>query len=223
LKPNVFHWLCEPEVRLEDVMHPTAIPKLVLVPSYKEMSQFPTVIGNDPRRTRRLSDGLQAADLSAFDLVIFDSPPSLGLTTMNILLASTEVIVPVALTYFALDGCAEMVETVQQVADEHGRSDLSISLVVPTLHRNTALAQEILEKLRSYFPGRLAKTSLGFNVKIDEAQSHGKTIWEYASSSRGAKMLAAIAEEVLAAPARLDRAAGQSAGSPAYVVADQRV
>src|SRR6185503_17233626 len=97
-----------------------------------------------------------------------------GLTTQNILVAATEVVVPVALTYFALDGCAEVVETVKQVAEANQRPDLHVSMVVPTLYRKTALATAILEKLGEYFPDALAKTPLGFNVKIDEAQSHGQ-------------------------------------------------
>jgi chromosome partitioning protein len=216
VKPNAFHFLCERGVRLEEVMQPTMVPKLFLVPSYKQMSEFPTVMGTDARRARRLSDKLEAANLAGFDVILFDSPPSMGLTTLNILLASTEVVIPVAVTYLALDGCAEIVETARRAAEEHGQAELSISLVVPTLYRHTVLAEEILEKLRSYFPGKLAKTSLAFNVKIDEAQSHGKTIWEYAPSSRGAQMLAAIAEEVLTAqpptPERSVRLPGASAG-----------
>jgi chromosome partitioning protein len=90
------------------------------------------------------------------------------------------------------------VETVRRVVEEHGRRELHISLVVPTLYRKTALAEEILAKLKSYFPQTLAKAPLAFNVKLDEAQSHGKTIWEYAPSSRGAQMLAAISEELWA-------------------------
>ncbi|HET6345710.1 MAG TPA: ParA family protein, partial [Myxococcota bacterium] len=117
-----------------------------------------------------------------------------------ILVAATEVVVPVALTYFALDGCAEVADTVRQVAETEGRSGLRITKVVPTLYRRTALATAILERLKAYFPDSLASTPLGFNVKIDEAQSHGKTIWEYAPSSRGAEMLAAIAQEIHDAP-----------------------
>src|SRR5262249_13946560 len=152
-----------------------------------------------------------AEDLG-FDTIVFDAPPSMGLTTLNLLYAADEVVVPVSLTYLSLDGCAEMVQTVRKVADEHARPDLRISLVVPTLYRKTALADEILAKLEAYFPGWVCQTPLGLNVKIDEAQSHGQTIWEYAPWSRGAQMLEAIAEEVLKASAS---SPGHRASSPA--------
>lgn len=195
--PNVFHSLTDDGVALARVVHHTQIPGLDIVPSYKQMANFAQVLAQNARRAHRLADRLEEAH--GYDWVVFDAPPSLGLTTTNILVAATDVVVPVATTYLALDGCAEMVETVKQVADEYGRPDLRISLVVPTLYRKTALADEVLAKLQEYFPQRCSRSPLALNVSIDEAQSHGKTIWEYAPWSRGATMLQQIAEEVEAA------------------------
>jgi chromosome partitioning protein len=137
-------------------------------------------------------------NLSLYDFILDDAPPSMGLTTVNIMAACEEVVIPVALTYLGLDGCAEMVETVRKVSSEQNKPELKVSMVIPTLYRNTALADEILGKLKAYFPDELSATALGFNVKIDEAQSHGKTIWEYAPSCAGAKMLRAIGDELVA-------------------------
>lgn len=201
LSPNAFHLLTDRAVSLSEVARPTAVDGLWVVPAYKEMSEFPVAAAADPRRAFRLADRLAEPEAQGYDAVLFDAPPSMGLTTFNILVAASEVVVPVALTYLALDGCAEVVETVRKVSQEHRRPDLHVSLVVPTLYRKTSLADEILEKLRAYFPDRCARTPLGFNVKLDEAQSHGQTIWEYAPWSRGAAMLQEIAEEVFAAGA----------------------
>jgi chromosome partitioning protein len=207
LPRNVFHLLTEDNVRLADVVQPCAVPNLSVLPSYKEMGEFPVVVAQDERRAWRLAERLAPAEAAGFQAIVFDAPPSMGLTTRNILVAATEVVVPVALTYLALDGCAEMVETVRKVAEAEGRPDLRVTKVVPTLYRKTALADAILERLKAYFPDALASTPLGFNVKIDEAQSHGKTIWEYAPSSRGAEMLAAIAREIHDAPSAKKRRA----------------
>jgi chromosome partitioning protein len=198
LPRNVFHLLTEENVRLADVVQPCAVPGLSVLPSYKEMGDFPVVVAQDERRAWRLADRLAPAEAAGYQAIVFDAPPSMGLTTRNILVAATEVVVPVALTYLALDGCAEMVETVRKVGE--AELDLRVTKVVPTLYRKTALADAILERLKAYFPHSLASTPLGFNVKIDEAQSHGKTIWEYAPSSRGAELLAAIAKEIHDAP-----------------------
>lgn len=196
LPRNIFHLLTEDGVRLEDVVQPCAVEGLTVLPSYKEMADFPVVVSQDARRAHRLADRLAPAEAAGYQAIVFDAPPSMGLTTRNILVAATEVVVPVALTYLALDGCAEMVETVRKVSEAEGRPDLRVTKVVPTLYRKTALADAILERLKAYFPDALASMPLGFNVKIDEAQSHGKTIWEYAPSSRGAELLAAIAQEI---------------------------
>jgi chromosome partitioning protein len=211
LSRNVFHFLLDDSTPLEEIVHPTSVENLWLIPSYKEMAEFPTAMASDPRRFYRLADRLGAPDFSEYDAIVFDAPPSMGLTTFNVLVAASEIVIPVALTYLSLDGCAEMVQTLRRVAEEHGRAELRICLVVPTLYRKTALADEILAKLKSYFPEILAKTHLAFNVKVDEAQSHGRTIWEYAPTSRGAKMLASISEELWAAtPAVAATEAGQA-------------
>jgi chromosome partitioning protein len=200
LPRNVFHLLTDEAVRFEDVVYPSSVAGLDVVPAYKEMADFPVAVAQDARRAHRLAERLQAAEAAGYDAILFDAPPSMGLTTRNILVAATEVVVPVALTYLALDGCAEVADTVRQVGEAEGRPDLRVTKVVPTLYRKTALATAILERLRAYFPDALA-TPLGYDVKVDEAQSHGKTIWEYAPKSRGARMLAAIAAELHGGPA----------------------
>lgn len=205
ITPNVFDWLADTNVKLADVAQPTAVENLTAVPAYKQMSEFPIRVANDARRVFRLADRLER-DAKGYDVVVMDGPPSMGLTTFNILAAATEVVIPVALTYLALDGCAEVAQTVERVSREHGRPDLHVARVVPTLYRKTALAEEILKNLNRYFEGRVSPP-LGFNVKIDEAQSHGKTIFEYAPKSKGAEMIAAIAEDILASKAPAAKAA----------------
>jgi chromosome partitioning protein len=205
LPRTVFHLLTEDTVRLEDVVRPSAVEGLWVLPAYKEMADFPVAVAQDARRAHRLAERLAPAQAAGYDALLFDAPPSMGLTTRNILVAATEVVVPVALTYFSLDGCAEVAETVRRVAEQEKRSDLRVTKVVPTLYRRTALADAILERLRTYFPESVTSIPLGYNVKVDEAQSHGKTIWEYAPRSKGAQMLATIAEEIYAAAAARPR------------------
>ncbi len=172
---------------------PTAVEGLDILPSNRSLFDLPERLATAHDKHTRLRSAVDSlTEKHDYDFVIFDAPPSLGVVTMSIMVATKEVIVPVALTYFALDGCAEVVQTVERVRKEHRRKDLTVSHVVPTLYRRTRMANEVLAKLSEYFEGRLAPT-LGFNVKIDEAQSHGQTIWEYAPGSRGAEMIEAIA------------------------------
>lgn len=192
---TVLDLLIDPDLSVESVALPTAIPNLTLIPSNKSLAEFPVLVANDSDRARKLEKKL--AGLEGYDFVLIDSPPSMGLISTNIFLAASEVVIPVALTYLALDGCAEIMGTVRAVSEQYGKDDLSVTMVVPTLYRRTALADEILSKLKGYFPEALCRTALGYSVKIDEAQSHGRTIWEYAPGSRGAEMLGAISRELL--------------------------
>lgn len=203
LERTVADLLYDPEVQVNDVLVRTQVTGLDLLPANKDLARFPLECSGYADRDERLSSKL--SDLAGYDYVIFDAPPSMGLVTRNILRAAEEVVIPVAMTYFALDGCAEVQQTVESLRAELGHHSLGITLVVPTLYRKTALADAILEKLQEQFPDSLCRTVLGWNVQIDEAQSHGKTIWEHAPASRGALHLEAIARELAVRGSALSR------------------
>jgi chromosome partitioning protein len=176
----------------------TRIPNLDVVVANKSLALFPGWTGPDGGGAeRRLAKNLErSGELDNYDFVLFDAPPSFGPLTLSVLLASDEVAVPVPLTYLALDGFAELLQTIRMVRTRYGHSKLRISMVIPTFYRRTKLAHEILDKLTTRFPKEISQTVVGFHVKIDEAQSHGLSIFEYAPRDRGAKAMAAIAEEL---------------------------
>jgi chromosome partitioning protein len=181
--------------------HPTRIPTLDVVPADKRLGIAPlldpsaTRPGADP--TARLRDALDASEeVAGYDFVLIDAPPSFGPLTLSALRAAGEVVIPVPLTYLALDGCAELLRTMETVRRGYGHPDLALTMVVPTFYRRTRLAQEILERLKTRFPKEIAHTVLGYHVRIDEAQAHGLSVFEYAPRDRGARALAALAEEL---------------------------
>jgi chromosome partitioning protein len=175
----------------------TRIPGLHLVVANKSLALFPAWEGGEADPTARLDSALRRApELSGYDFVFFDAPPSFGPLTMNVLRAAEELVVPVPLTYLALDGCAELTRSVQTLRLRYGHSSLRITMVVPTFYRRTRLAHEVLERLKARFPKEIAHTVVGFHVKIDEAQSRGLSIFEYAPGDRGARAMAALAEEL---------------------------
>lgn len=192
--PTVFDLLIGKDVEAASVTRATAVENLWLIPSWKQMAEFPQRAAAFPEPARLLAQKLQGVE-SRYDVVVFDAPPSFGLVTTNVLLAAEEVVIPVATTYLALDGCAEMVATVERVSKEFGHAKLRVTQIVPTLYRKTQMSDEIVEKLKSYFPKRVTEP-MHLNVQIDEAQSHGKTIWEHAPWSRGATLLQTVAERV---------------------------
>jgi chromosome partitioning protein len=197
LAPTIHDWLLDPGVRFEDVVRPTAIPGLDLLPANKDLAGFPVAVAAAADRAERLRRRLDGLGEARYDAVLVDAPPSRSLVTDNVLVAARELVVPVALTYLALDGCAEILESLERLRAERGEAP-ALALVVPALYRKTQLADEILAKLGERFPRVLSRTVLGWSVAVDEAQSHGRTVFEWAPRSSGARALAAIADELAA-------------------------
>ena len=193
---TIFELLTHTSLDPRQAVQPTRIKKLDILCSNKRLSDLPERLARHPDRALRLRNCLMRLDPGSYDYIVIDSPPSLGLVTTNILAVSTDLVVPVALTYLSLDGCAEVLQSMETIRTTYPESTVKLGLVVPTMYRNTRLANEIVAKLAQYFPDRLSKTVLGFNVKIDEAQSFGKTIWEYEPEGRGALMLESVAVEL---------------------------
>jgi chromosome partitioning protein len=176
----------------------TRIPGLDVIVANKSLGLFPQWEGgDDPDPTSRLAASLEKSPaVSTYDFVLFDAPPSFGALTLSVLRAAREIVVPVPLTYLALDGCAELLRTVETVRARYENPDLKITMVVPTFYRRTRLAHEILDRLKARFPKEISHTVCGYHVRIDEAQSRGLSIFEYAPKDRGAKLMAELAEEL---------------------------
>ncbi|MEE8165041.1 MAG: ParA family protein [Myxococcota bacterium] len=175
----------------------TRIPHFDVITANKSLGLFPIFDGDEADPTGRLSRALDSApELETYDFILFDAPPSFGPLTLNVLRAATEIVVPVPLTYLALDGCAELVRTIAMVRERYDHPNLHIAMIVPTLYRRTKLANEILERLKQRFPKEIAHTVVGYHVKIDEAQSRGLSIFEYAPKDRSASVMAELAEEL---------------------------
>ena len=175
----------------------TRIPQLDVITANKSLGLFPILEDGEVDPTSRLSRTLDSApELEDYDFILIDAPPSFGPLTLNVLRAATEIVIPVPLTYLALDGCAEIVRTIATVRSRYNHPDLHIAMIVPTLYRRTRLADEILERLKQRFPKEISHTVVGYHVKIDEAQSRGLSIFEYAPKDRAASVMAELAEEL---------------------------
>jgi len=176
----------------------TRLSGLDLIVANKGLGLFPAwQEREDPDPTGRLAAALDTApELARYDLVLFDAPPSFGTLTLNVLRAADEVVVPVPLTYLGLDGCAELMRTITTVRERYAHPKLRVTMVVPTFYRRTKLAHDILDQLKARFPKEIAHGVIGYHVRIDEAQSKGLSVFEYAPSDRGARALAELAEEL---------------------------
>jgi MinD-like ATPase involved in chromosome partitioning or flagellar assembly len=129
--------------------------------------------------------------------VLFDCPPSLGLLALNALAAADEVFLVVQTQFLALQGMSKLVEVIQLVK-QRLHPGLRLSGIIPCLYDSRMrLAREVLAELRRYFPTQVFRTPICVNVKLAEAPSFGKTIFEYAPESIGARDFASLAHEVM--------------------------
>ncbi len=134
---------------------------------------------------------------SSYDYVIIDSPPSLGLLTINGLVASDEVIIPVQTEYFALEGLGQLLKTINLIQENLGR-DLKIKGALITMFdKRNKLSRQVEKEVRLHFPGYVFEATIPRCVKLSEAPSFGKTILQYDPSSQGGKAYRQLAEEIL--------------------------
>ena len=134
---------------------------------------------------------------SQYDFIIIDSPPSLGLLTINGLVASDEVIIPVQTEYFALEGLGQLLNTVDLVQD-HLQPKLQLGGIVMTMFdRRNRLAHQVVKEVRKHFPGKVFDAVIPRTVKLAEAPSFGKSILDFDRFNKGARAYKQFANEVV--------------------------
>lgn len=201
-RPSTYSVLCE-GMPLVDAMVPTAITNLSIVGTNIDLSgaemELAAAIGRESILNDAVDDYIKnASDEERFDYLIFDCPPSLGLLSVNGLVAAREVFIALQTEFFALQGMSKLVEIVQ-LLKRRLNPELEISGIIPCLYDSRLrLAREVLAEIRRYFPGPVFRRSIRANVKLAEAPSYGQSIFEYAPSSPGASDYAELAQEVIA-------------------------
>lgn len=178
------------------VLH-TEVSGLDLIPSTIDLAGAEIELMSRLSRETCLKRAL-AAIVSDYDDVLVDTPPSLGLLTINALVAAERVLVPIQCEYFALEGVSQLVKTIELVRRALN-PELEIGLVVLTMYDGRVrLSQEVAAEVRQAFGDKVARTVIPRNVRLSEAPSHGQPIMCYDPRSRGATAYRAIVQEVLA-------------------------
>ncbi|GIV98359.1 MAG: sporulation initiation inhibitor Soj [Herpetosiphonaceae bacterium] len=174
----------------------TGREQLYLLPATMSLAGAAVELVDVPRREQRLGDALLPVH-EAFDWILIDCPPSLGLLTLNGLCASRGVVIPLQCEYLALEGLAQLKNTIDLVRSSLN-PHLHITGVVMTMYDGrTNLAQQVVEEVRRYFPQRIFNTLIPRTIRMSEAPSYGKLISEYDPQSRGAQAYRMLCEELL--------------------------
>ncbi len=200
LKPECIEFsvydLLRDETQFEQVLYPSIFENLHVSPATRELAGAEVELVNEVSRETRLRDRLRMVS-SFYDFIIIDCAPSLGLLTLNALVAAHKAIIPVQCEYFALEGIASLVQTLTQVK-EHLNPGLEIAGIVLTMFdRRTSLNRQVVDNTRRFFRELVFDTIVPRNIRLTEAPSHGIPISLYDASSTGALAYKSLAEEVV--------------------------
>lgn len=181
---------------LRDVVVPTLVAGLMLAVSHIDLSAAELELVSALAREYALKRALEKAQLD-YGYVIIDCPPSLGLLTLNALVAATEVLIPVQCEFYALAGLAKLLETINRIRVALN-SDLALAGAVLTMHDvRTNLSREVVEEVRQNFPGHVFTTLVPRSVRIAESPSHGLPVFLHDPDGPGAQAYQALAAEVV--------------------------
>jgi chromosome partitioning protein len=199
LSHDIYHALMQ-ETPLESVIVRTEIENLMLAPATINLAGADVELVAALSRETRLRQAL-APVASAYDFVLIDSPPSLGLLTINALTAADDCLIPVQAEFYALEGLAQLTSVIWRVRDALNPTLHVSGVLVTMFDGRTRLALEVIRELEKYFPEQIFRTQIPRNVRISEAPSYGKPVLLFDLKSRGAQAYLAVAREMLE-PAR---------------------
>ncbi len=209
-RPSVYDVMAGEGASLSSVTLQTHVRGLKLVPSSLNLASAEITLANRPGREVVLKRKMDEAP-STFDYCIIDCPPSLGLLTVNGLTAAKEVLIPIQMGYFALEGVRQLTRIIELVRQELDREDLDVCGVLANFYDGRCrLSKEILAKLIEHFGSLVFQSVIRKNVVLDEAASHHKTIFEYAPRSRAARAFRDVVLEVIEGESRSRRRPAQA-------------
>ena len=181
-----------------EVIRPTYVPGLAILPADSDLAGAEIELVTEQRREYRLRDALRDDDATAqYDYVLIDCPPSLGLLTLNGLVAADAVLVPLQCEFFALEGITQIVRTIELVRRGLNPSLYLQGIVLTMFDRRNNLSDLVAADARGFFGDRVYETVIPRNVRVSEAPSHGKPVILYDVRSPGAQAYVRLAGELL--------------------------
>jgi chromosome partitioning protein len=178
---------------------PTRLERLSIIPSSMDLAGVEIELARADdhlTRLRVLLQGLKPNDL--FEFCILDTPPSLGVLMTSALASADEVIIPLQCEWYGLEGLAKIVHVLEKIRESGANPTLKLEGIVMTMFDSrTNLARQVVEEVSNFFPGEMYKTFIPRSIKLGEAPSHGKTIFEHDSTGIGSQAYLALAQEFL--------------------------
>jgi chromosome partitioning protein len=196
LKHSVYDAILDPKINFEEIIRPTAQKNLAIAPSRIALAKLEGRLVGELDAHFRLKDRI-AQIRKSYDAIVIDCPPALGLLTVNALVASTHLLIPIQSSYFALEGTDDLLETIEKVRSR-ANQDLKIIGVVITMHdKRTSLARDIRSQIDKVFGKKVFKTVITKSVRLEESPAYKESIFAFAPDSSGATEYYRLCEEVI--------------------------
>ena len=193
---SVYDAIVDPAVAMKDVIMPTPVPNLFIAPSRIALAKLEGKLVGEMDAHFRLKDKLEPIR-KEYPHIVIDCPPTLGLLTVNALVAATHLLIPIQSSYFALEGTDDLLETIEKVRARPNPA-LRILGVVITMHdKRTALARDIRLQIQKVFGGKVFKTVITKSVRLEESPAYKESIFTFAPESTGATEYYRLCEEVI--------------------------
>lgn len=199
LQNNLYDCLIN-KMPMENVVQQTAVKRLSVVPATMDVAGAAVELVNMEDREHILSHALiqyMETVKKPYDYIIIDCPPSLGLLTVNALVAADFVLIPVQCEFYALEGLAQLMQTVEMVRGRLNNKLRLLGLLMTMYDGRTNLSIQVTEEVKKYFSGQVFQTIIPRNVRLGEAPSHGEPITVYDPNSKGSDVYRKLAEEVI--------------------------
>ncbi len=192
----MFDVLSDTRATMATVIKPTKDPNLFLGPGRLALAKLEQVLAGQFDAPYRLKDAL-APVVKEYDYVVLDTPPSLGILTVNALVCSTHLLVPIQAAYFAIEGTDDLLETYERIRARPNPNLKVLGVVITLFDKRTNISKDTHGQIRSVFGEVLFKTKISKNVRLEESPAYKETILTYAPKSPGAVEYKKLAAEVM--------------------------
>lgn len=194
---SMYDVLVDPDVPLASVVRETNVPGLWVAPAKISLAKADSKLIGEIDGHYKLKDKM-GESASSYDAILIDTPPTLGMITVNAMVASSHIIIPIQSSYFALEGTDDLLETIEKIKSRPNPS-LQILGVVITLHdRRTVLGRDIQKQIDTVFQGKLFRTTVSKSVRLEESPAYRESIFTFAPRSTAASEYYSLTEEILA-------------------------
>jgi chromosome partitioning protein len=196
VQATMYDIFAEHPSEMTKIIRPTKDPNLFVAPSRLHLARLEQQMAGQFDAPFKLKDAL-APILKDYDFIVMDTPPALGILTVNALVASTHLLVPIQAAYFAIEGTDDLLETYARIRARPNPDLKVLGVVITLFDKRTNISRDTHEQIRAVFGNALFKTRISKNVRLEESPAYKETVFTYAPKSSGAEEYKKLAQEVM--------------------------